>query len=55
LGATFHCRARDGRERLSEEHDQFAWATLEQARTYGLPEGLIQCIEIVLKREKHDA
>ena len=55
LGVTFHCRVREGRERLSAEHDQFAWATLEQARGYGLPEGLVRCIEAALKKEKHDA
>ena len=40
----------DGAVRLSEEHDRFAWATLEQARTYGLPAGLLKCIELALKR-----
>ena len=55
LGVTFHCRVRKGRERLSEEHDRFTWATLEQARGYGLPEGLVRCIEAVLKKEKHRA
>jgi 8-oxo-dGTP pyrophosphatase MutT (NUDIX family) len=49
LGATFHCRAREGRERLSEEHDRFTWATLEQAKDRGLPRGLLLCIETVLK------
>ena len=37
------------------EHDRFTWATLEQAKDYGLPEDLLQCIETVLKREAHDA
>ena len=55
IGVTFHCRVREGCERLSDEHDQFAWATLEQARGYGLPEGLVRCIEMVLKRSTHDA
>ena len=54
-GVTFHCRAREGSERLSEEHDRFIWATLNQAKGYGLPEGLLQCIEAVLKRQTHDA
>jgi 8-oxo-dGTP pyrophosphatase MutT (NUDIX family) len=54
-GVTFHCRVREGRERLSNEHDRFAWATLGQARGYGLPEGLVRCIEAALKREAHDA
>ena len=54
-GVTFHCRVREGSERLSDEHDRFAWATLEQAKGYGLPEGLLQCIETVLKRQIHDA
>ncbi|MDX2218442.1 MAG: NUDIX domain-containing protein [Burkholderiales bacterium] len=48
-GATFHCRVREGCERMSNEHDEFAWVTLEQARGYGLPEGLVRCIEAVLK------
>lgn len=53
-GVTFHCRVREGRERLSGEHDQFVWVTREQARRYGLPEGLVRCIEAVLKTEMHD-
>ena len=48
-GVTFHCRALEGSERLSGEHDRFTWATLDQAKCYGLPEGLLQCIEAVLK------
>lgn len=54
-GVTLHCRVREGRERLSHEHDQFAWATLEQVRGFDLPEGLIRCIEMALKEETHDA
>lgn len=53
-GVTFHCRAGPGRERLSEEHDQFAWATPDQAKDYGLPPGLLQCIEAALKSRGHD-
>ena len=55
LGVTFHCRAREGSERLSDEHDRFTWATFEEAKVYGLPEGLLQCIEAVLKGQTHDA
>ena len=54
FGITFHCRAPEGPERLSEEHDQFAWVTLEQAQAYRLPAGLLRCIAVVLK-ETHDA
>ena len=54
-GVTFHCRVRSGSERLSEEHDRFTWATLEQAKGYELPEGLLQCIEAVLKRRGMNA
>ena len=50
-GVTFHCRVREGRERLSGEHDQLVWASLEQVRGYGLPEGLIRCIELALRTE----
>src|SRR5687768_6209829 len=49
-GVTFHCRVREGLERLSEEHDRFTWATLDQVKGYGLPQGLLRCIEAVLKR-----
>jgi 8-oxo-dGTP pyrophosphatase MutT (NUDIX family) len=49
-GVTFHCRARLKQARLSEEHEEFVWATLEQAKGYGLPEGLMRCIEMVLKK-----
>ena len=49
-GITFHCKARDGQARLSEEHTEFSWVTLEQARNYGLPEGLVRCIASVLGR-----
>jgi hypothetical protein len=55
LGVTFHCRVREGRERLSAEHDQFVWATFEQAKGYGLPAGLLQCIETVLNGRTRDA
>ena len=49
VGATFHCRVRDGTERLSPEHDRFVWADLVQARDIGLPAGLVRCIEAVLE------
>ena len=48
IGITFHCRAHDRKVRLSKEHTEFAWATLEQARTYALSRGLLRCIGIVL-------
>ncbi len=53
-GATFHCLVSEGRERLSDEHDEFTWVTLEQARTFDLPEGLVNCIAKVLKGAPHD-
>lgn len=53
-GATIHCLVSEGRERLSDEHDEFAWVTLEQARTFDLPEGLVNCIAKVLQGAPHD-
>ena len=50
IGITFHCRAHDRRVRLSKEHTEFAWATLEQARRYDLSRGLLRCIGQVLGR-----
>ena len=50
IGITFHCRARDGQARLSEEHTEFSWVTLDEAKNYGLPEGLLRCIARVLGR-----
>ena|SRR6185436_18733885 len=49
-GVTFHCRTWGERTRLSDEHEEFVWATLEQAKGYGLPEGLMRCVETVLKK-----
>ena len=49
IGITFHCRAHDRKVRLSREHTEFAWVTLEQARAYGLPKGLLRCIGLVLR------
>ena len=48
IGITFHCRAHDRTVRLSNEHTEFTWVTLEQARRYGLPKGLLRCIGVVL-------
>lgn len=49
LGITFHCRVKGGHVRLSPEHREFLWATLDGVRAYGLPEGLVRCITAVLK------
>jgi 8-oxo-dGTP diphosphatase len=49
IGITFHCRAHDRKARLSAEHTEFAWVTLEQARSYGLARGLLRCIGLVLE------
>ena len=49
IGITFHCRAHDGKARLSMEHTEFAWVTLEQARAPGLARGLLRCIGVVLE------
>jgi 8-oxo-dGTP diphosphatase len=51
IGVTFHCRAHDRKARLSAEHSEFKWVTLEQARGYGLPKGLLRCIGQVLERK----
>jgi 8-oxo-dGTP diphosphatase len=48
IGITFHCRAHDRKARLSGEHTEFAWVTIDQARAYGLPRGLLRCIGLVL-------
>ena len=48
IGITFHCRAHDRKARLSREHTEFSWVTLDQARGYGLPRGLLRCIGLVL-------
>jgi len=48
IGITFHCRAHDRKARLSMEHTEFAWVTLDQARGYGLARGLLRCIGVVL-------
>lgn len=49
LGITFHCRAKRGDVRLSPEHHQFVWATLDGLPAFGLPEGLVRCITAVLQ------
>jgi 8-oxo-dGTP diphosphatase len=49
IGITFHCRAHDRKARLSIEHTESAWVTLEQARAYGLARGLLRCIGVVLE------
>ena len=48
IGITFHCRAHDRKARLSSEHTEFAWVSLDQAREYGLARGLLRCIGLVL-------
>ena len=48
IGITFHCRAHDRKARLSREHTEFAWVTLDQGRAYGLAKGLLRCIGVVL-------
>ena len=48
IGITFRCRAHDRKARLSKEHTEFAWVTVEQARSHGLPKGLLRCIGMVL-------
>lgn len=49
LGITFHCRVKGGHLRLSPEHREFLWATLDEVRAYGLPDGLVRCITAVLQ------
>ena len=49
IGITFHCRAHDRKAKLSKEHTEFAWVTVEQARAHALPKGLLRCIGLVLE------
>ena len=48
IGVTFHCRVEGGELRLSGEHTSSAWVSKVTARGYGLPEGLLYCIDGVL-------
>lgn len=49
LGITFHCRVKGGHLRLSPEHREFRWATVDESSAFGLPEGLVRCITAVLQ------
>jgi 8-oxo-dGTP diphosphatase len=51
IGITFRCRAHDRKAKLSKEHTEFAWVTLEQARKHALPKGLLRCIGLALEPE----
>lgn len=46
---SFYCDWKSGQVKLDEENINYAWVTVEEARNYGLVEGLIEEIEMVDK------